>query len=74
MIIYRRVAKSRHGFGLDGERTQAFSVMVLLNQGTKKPIVCNLSIRWYLEVSGVMNPMYNEGFNAAEIVEVDVVV
>jgi len=57
----------------DGERTQAFSVMVLLNEDTKKPIVGNLSIRWYLEVNGIMNPMYNEGFNAAEIVEVDVI-
>jgi hypothetical protein len=56
----------------DGERTQAFSVMVLLNENTKKPIVCNLSIRWYLEVNGIMTPMYNEGFNAAEIVEVEV--
>ena len=55
--------------------TQAanFTVLLEINKQTKNPIASSLSITWYVEVSGVMYPLQNAGYNAAAVVDVDVV-
>jgi len=49
-----------------------FSVMLMINEGTQKPIASSLSITWYMEVNGTMHPLTNASYNAAAMVGVNV--
>lgn len=48
-----------------------FGIVLLVNEGTERPIASSLSITWYQEVNGMMYQMQNAGYNAGAVVEVD---